>query len=334
MGWKGTVRSINAAMRAAERDAKRRQRELERRQKEYAKMLELEQAAYEVDVYENYVERLVSLHKECSAPINWKEVLETPAPLEPKYSDKLEAQAQNNWMSFEPSFFDKLFGKVESKRAILREQVKLAEKEDQRRYEASLQRHEEELIDWRDSQAFAERVINEDQTAYLEALRDLDSFNELAEIGSSVTIEINQDHIIEALFHVHGEKVIPKEQKNLLKSGKLSVKQIPKGKYFELYQDGVCSAVLRIAREVFAILPVDLVIVTAMDELLNTHTGHLEEQPILSVAIPRITLDKLNMDLIDPSDSMRNFVHKMDFKKTQGFQATERIWPTDLETPT
>jgi len=32
MGWKGALRSINAAMREAEREAKRRQRELERQQ--------------------------------------------------------------------------------------------------------------------------------------------------------------------------------------------------------------------------------------------------------------------------------------------------------------
>ena len=37
MGWKGAVRSIGAAVRAAERDAKRRQRELEKRQRQYTK---------------------------------------------------------------------------------------------------------------------------------------------------------------------------------------------------------------------------------------------------------------------------------------------------------
>ena len=40
MGWKGTLRSVNAAMKAQEREAQRRQRELERQQKELAKMEE------------------------------------------------------------------------------------------------------------------------------------------------------------------------------------------------------------------------------------------------------------------------------------------------------
>ena len=37
------------------------------------------------------------------------------------------------------------------------------------------------------------------------------------------------------------------------------------------------------------------------------------------------TIEKLNLDMIDPSDSMRNFIHNMNFKKTSGFTAVERV---------
>lgn len=49
--------------------------------------------------------------------------------------------------------------------------------------------------------------------------------------------------------------------------------------------------------------------------MLDTKTGHMKNMTILSVYIPKQTLDTLNFDNIDPSDSMKNFVHKMDFKK-------------------
>jgi t-SNARE complex subunit (syntaxin) len=87
MGWKGAVRSVGAAVRAAERDAKRRQRELERQEKHYAKMQELEQAAYDVDVYENNIELLQSLHKDCSEQVNWGGIAKTTAPVKPNKSD-------------------------------------------------------------------------------------------------------------------------------------------------------------------------------------------------------------------------------------------------------
>jgi hypothetical protein len=88
--------------------------------------------------------------------------------------------------------------------------------------------------------------------------------------------------------------------------------------------------VLRVARETFALLPVEIVIVTAMGEVLNSATGHVEELPILSAAIPRATLQRLNFAMLDASDSLRNFVHRMDFKKTRGFVPVNRIEPGEL----
>lgn len=49
------------------------------------------------------------------------------------------------------------------------------------------------------------------------------------------------------------------------------------------------------------------------------------ELPIVSVAISRRTLNSLNMDSIDPSDSMQNFVHNMKFKKSSGFEPVEQL---------
>lgn len=116
-----------------------------------------------------------------------------------------------------------------------------------------------------------------------------------------------------------------------MKNGKLSIKPIPKGKFYEIYQDYVCSSVLRVAREFYALLPADMLIITAMTDLLNTKTGHIEEQPILSAVIPRKTLKNLNFETLDPSDSMGNFVHQMNFKKTKGFSAIEPITPESLD---
>jgi hypothetical protein len=132
-------------------------------------------------------------------------------------------------------------------------------------------------------------------------------------------------------LHVNSDEVIPSEVKGLLKSGKLSVKKMPKTRFYELYQDYVCGCVLRVARELFALLPIEMVIVNAVGNLLNTQTGYMEEQPILSVAIPRKTLEGLNFEMLDPSDSMSNFIHRMTFRKTKGFSAVETLKPSDLQ---
>ena len=105
---------------------------------------------------------------------------------------------------------------------------------------------------------------------------------------------------------------------------------MPKQQFYEIYQDYVCGCVLRTARELFALLPIELVIVTAVGKFLNTQTGNSEEKIVVSVAIPKSTLETLKFSSLDPSDSMSNFVHRMKFKKTQGFSSVEAIKLSDL----
>ena len=137
-----------------------------------------------------------------------------------------------------------------------------------------------------------------------------------------------ENELVDATIHVHGDELIPDYTLSQTSSGKLSKKKMAKGAFNELYQDHVCSAVLRVARELFNYLHVTFVRVNAVAEMLNTQTGYKEKLLILSVIIPRDTLDKMNLDAIDPSDSMGNFIHAMKFKKTDGFREIARVdWP-------
>ena len=63
----------------------------------------------------------------------------------------------------------------------------------------------------------------------------------------------------------------------------------------------------------------------AISNILNSTTGHLEDQPILSVIFIPETIKKLNLGTIDPSDSMQNFVHNMKFNKTKGFNPVPKV---------
>ena len=136
---------------------------------------------------------------------------------------------------------------------------------------------------------------------------------------------VHEGGVLEARVAIHSSDVIPTEIKSLPKSGKLSTKAMPAGRFYELHQDYVCSCALRAGRELLAILPNDLVIVTTLDNVLNSSTGHMENQPILSVAFSRPTVDGLNLEAIDPSDAMKNFVHNMSFKKGAGFLAVAAL---------
>ena len=79
------------------------------------------------------------------------------------------------------------------------------------------------------------------------------------------------------------------------------------------------------ARDCIALLPVDTVLVTAVDKVLNTATGNDEEVAILSVKITREQLEVINFDRIDPSDALTAFGAEFKFKKTEGFSPIQRL---------
>lgn len=331
MGWRGTLRSIEAAQRRSQREALRRQRQLERQRKELAKMEESERAAYDVQVHENYIDTLLSVHKECASKIDWAILQFSDPPIRPENTRFREKIAQTALDEYEPSFLDKVLRRTPTKRVRLKEAIELNRHEDNKEYQEALAAFEREYEEWSAVRELARRIQGKDVAAYMDAIRQVDPLSEISALGSSVECEAVDESLVVATIHVHGEELIPRETKTLLKSGKLSVKKTPATKYYELYQDYVCACSLRVAAELFALLPIEMVIITATADLLNTQSGHVEEQPILSVAMPRATVERLNMEMLDPSDAMGNFVHNMSFRKTKAFAAVVKLEPSAIQ---
>jgi hypothetical protein len=331
MTWKGTLRSIAAAQRRSERAARQRHNELARRQKLLENMAELERASYEVEVYENRLDVLSSIHKDCGEAWHWGVMLVTEPPAMPVNSYRHLAEANAKLDGFRPSVADKFLKRTNARRDELAKAVDAARQLDEQEHQDALKAYEQELLEWETARDLASQVLAGRPEAYLQAIKQVDPFSEMGELGSSFEFQASDSSVIETLLHVNSEEVIPRVIKTLLKSGKLSVKEMPKTKFFELYQDYICGCVLRIARELFALLPIQIAIVTAQGKVLNTKTGQMEERPILSVAIPRDTLSALNFELLDPSNSMGNFVYRMNFKKSVGFSAVDRILPSELQ---
>lgn len=314
MGWKGTVKKIQAANRKAIRNEEKRRRELVKKQKELIKLQELQAAAYEVDVYMNQLEVIKTIHKDCSEKWDWNSILTNP-PFEKGRPGPNELVAENALKNYKPSLMDKLFSRQVIKEKQLNEDINTARLKDA-----------EEYNDWEELTEVANKVLNGDMETYLQVINEIGPFQDIAELGSSITFIIIDTKTIEVSINVHSEKVIPNQVKNLTTTGKLSTKNMPKGQYYELYQDYVCGSVLRVARELFALIPLlEVVYVHAISEILNTTNGLLEDKPVLSIMIPNSTIEKMNFNYIDCSDSMAMFVHNMKFSKTKGFNAVEKL---------
>ena len=180
--------------------------------------------------------------------------------------------------------------------------------------------------DWtKENTELAAGVLGGDAQSYLQAVQERGIFDDLLDYGTEFEVGTDSGEYLEVEFKVKAGDVVPDYTLSMLASGKLSKKDMAKGAYQELVQDYVCSAVIRTARDTFALLPVKKAVIHAVDSSLNTATGYEEERTIVSVVFDRDRFLMLNFQGIDPSDALSSFPCHMNFKKTAGFSAVERL---------
>jgi hypothetical protein len=186
---------------------------------------------------------------------------------------------------------------------------------------------------WEKLKDMSRRVLAGEHKAYTEALIEFNPFAEMSDLGSSINFIVHSAKLIECILKINGKQAIPSEVKILTASGKVSIKPMTKGRFHEIYQDYLCGSVLRVAREVFALLPVNTVLIRALADSLDARTGHTIEQPVLSVIMPRDAVSRLNFDHLDPSESLENFQRRGDFKispKSENFDPIIPLTPADI----
>lgn len=300
-------------------DATKKKEELKKQKEELAaakaeqKATELQENTLKAEEFENYCALIKSVHKECAEDIDWKALSEAAPPFVKGQPGPHEREAQKALDEYKPGLAGKLFGDAKAREKLdtaLEEAKKLDAKE---------------FSEWQENYKFAQRVMDGDIDAYLEAIGEANPFEDLVEYGSGFEFGTDDPSVMEIEFQVKSDDVVPKTQVTVLKTGKLSEKELTKTAYYDLEQDYVCSCAVRLAREIFAILPVGGVIVHAVDTVLDTATGNDTETTILSVLFEREKFETANFDRIDPSDFVNSFTCNMKFTKTAGFKPVKRL---------
>ena len=322
MGWKATLRAMEADKRRQERESQKRQRELEQRAKEQAKLSAIEQARLEVETFENHLDGLVSIHKEQSEVLDWEEFAASLPPPAPQRKSYHELKTKQRVMVLLPN-----------QKGNSEAEIDQARLQDEQLFQDETQSYSDQKVKWEKLKDLSRRVLAGEHKAYTEALVEFNPFAEMSDLGSSIYFIVHGAKLIECVLKINGKQAIPAEVKSLTASGKVSIKVMPKGRFHEIYQDYLSGCVLRVAREAFALLPVDTVLVTASADSLDSRTGHTVEQPVLSVAMPRSAVARLNFDQLDASDALENFQHRGDFKasrKSESFNSIVPLTPADI----
>ena len=313
---------MEAAQRQQERESQRRQRELEQRAKEQAKLSAIEQARLEVERFDNQLDGLLSIHKEQSEAVDWEEFASSLPPPAPQRKSYHELKTRQRVMVLLPSQKDNTDGEIEQARL-----------QDEREFQEAAQVFADQKAKWEKLKNLSRRVLAGEHKSYTEALLEFNPFAEMSNLGSSIHFTVHSKKLIECILKINGKQAIPAEVKTLTASGKVSIKPMPKGRFHEIYQDYLCGCVLRVAREMFALLPVDTVLIAASADLLNSSTGHLDEKPVLSVVMFRADVIRVNFNQVDPSDALDNFQRRGDFRasrKSGDFTPVVPFTPADI----
>ena len=174
---------------------------------------------------------------------------------------------------------------------------------------------------------FADRVLSGDTSAYLEVIGAFNPFEDLTDYGSNFLVGTDDPSILEVEFQVKSDEVVPTIGYSLTSTGKLSEKELGKAAYYDIVQDYVASTILRVARDAFALLPIQNVLIHACDTVINTATGHEEEMTLVSAKITRAQIEGINFEFVDPSDWLGTFECNCNFKKTSGYTPVDRLLP-------
>ncbi len=331
MAWRSLVRSMEAGARRAELATRRRSRTSEIAKRQYerekarferrkAKLHAAERAADDVQRFEQYLRAIVELHKDCIDEWDWQDIASSQQPPPPALATETERAAQQQLDGYKPGLFARIFGRGPKQVSELTQAVESARLADARENTELLNRYREVVTTWDIERRIAKLVLAKDPAGYREALDYVDVLGEFGDFGSKASVASADPNIVVIDYALTNDETVPTEELELSITGKLLTKAMPAARHSEILQKHVCSAALRIARDVFNVIPVERMIVNVARTHSNSPAGHQVTDTIFSAMFFRRILNQFNLQAVDPVDTIRNFMHRMSFQKAGGFE--------------
>lgn len=156
---------------------------------------------------------------------------------------------------------------------------------------------------WSYYHSIAPQILSGDIDSYLKLIYEVNPLDDLLDYGTSFQFGTDDPRKIEVEFSV---------EETALRDLKQFMSPI---EYNDAFQDFVCSMCIRIARDMFALLPIKMVAVHA----------DLKSNTIVSVKFERSELARIKFGYIDSSDTIERFEHRMEYTTSNGFEAVERL---------
>lgn len=146
-------------------------------------------------------------------------------------------------------------------------------------------------------------VLNGNIDTYLQIIQDVGPLDDLLDYGFGFECGTDNSNMMAVEFQTKEDQIMP------------SKNSITQREYYDLLQDYICSCSIRVARDMFALLPIAKVLVHASD---NGAT-------VLSVLFERKAFLKTKFQGSDASDVVTSFKHNMQFDYSSGFSPVSQL---------
>jgi deoxyadenosine/deoxycytidine kinase len=269
--------------------------------------------------YNSQIRFLTNLHLDPVEETDWSKVRDMPAPIIPQKESLFERIAKDKFDNYRPNLFIVLFRRVEKVKSKLKAKIEVAEMQDEEKYNRLISEYEAKYNNWKSNVSLAEKILSKNKKAYESVIQQ--KLQSLSNKGIPVVLKIAESDsaLSKFVIKINSKKNIPEESVSLLKSGKASIKPIPSLKYNSIHKDHMLSLVFRVAKEVFCLLPIDMLHLVVKEYVSTSSSGADKFVPVFEIVFSRSEFTKLDMETVIISDEINNFRHCIKFKKSAGF---------------
>ena len=268
-----------------------------------------------VSEYHEFMDAVTGMHRRSDERIDWNYVYNSPQPFNINALGPKALKVKEKIDGYVPSASEKIFkSRLEKKMASMKEELLKAMEADEETYNG-----------WRSLVDLAGEVLKGKIDAYFEVINELRPLDDLLEFGVDFEFGSNSSDTMHVEYVADSAGAVPFFSLSLSKTGRLQKTNLSKSQHNELISIHIASSAIRIAKDMFALLPVEKTVVHIVDNYINELISKKERVTVLSVEFERDRLEIAEKTKITPLDILQEFRHNMKFTKSYGFRPVERI---------
>lgn len=265
--------------------------------------------------FNNYIKEIRNIHKKYLIKINWDTIKKINIDFDNPEDGPMKKKALDQYKNYEPNFLEKIFKFLQgTKKSKLLKKI-----------EDGALKDLEIFNSYKSLKDFSENIINGNINAYFIAVDELNPFEDIIGYGSELIFGCNNSKAIEIEFKVNSKNIVPEYQLSLDESQELLKEKMETTSYYDIVEDYVFSSTLKIAKQTMEILPVEKVVIHAVDNLIDNYTGKYNDIVILSAVFDRRTMDRISLQNVESEFAIDNFICNVSQQKITGFKSVQKI---------